>query len=201
MKSTSSLLALVPVFALSVGCGGVASEDDARIASLGLNTIVTRVLGLGFDGFNAADSANIPAQAADGDESGSMSVTGQVDQGASDNKGMRLDVVLDGYADATLDDPETDDEEELEVRYTTAEEAPLDVELSLRDIPDGTQTGTLSGTTLIEGALEAEIDVDLSMTGAIESDGEGGTRRADGTTTVTGTVSSANGDFDVDFDI
>jgi hypothetical protein len=186
---------------LSSGCGGVDSEDDARIASLGLDAIVTRVLGLGFDGFNAANSANIPLQEADGDESGTMSVSGQVDQGASANKGMRLDVALVEYADGTLDDPETDDDDEIEVVYSTADGAPLDVDLSLRDIPDGTVTGTAVGTTLIEGDIAGEIDVNLSLTGAIESDGSGGTRRVAGSTNVTGTVESGNGAFDVDFDI
>lgn len=202
MRCSRPLVVLTLTGALgAVGCGGVASEDDARLASLGLDTIVTRVLGMGFDGFNAADSANIPTQNADGDDSGTVSVAGQVDQGASANKGMRLQVTLDEYADDTIDDPETDDEEELALLYSTGDGAPLAVELSLRDIPDGTLTGTVAGDVLIEGDLQAEVEVALSLSGAIESDGADGTRRVAGTTTVTGTVTSANGTFDVDLDI
>jgi len=53
---------------------------------------------LGFDGFNSASSANIATQTAAGAKSGTLTVTGQVDQGASANKGMRLQVALaSGY--------------------------------------------------------------------------------------------------------
>jgi hypothetical protein len=194
-------LVIVAALHVATGCGGVASEDDARIASLGLDAIVSRVLGLGFDGFNAANSANIPPQSADGDESGTVDVAGQVDQGNSANKGMRLQVTLVEYADDTIDDPETDDEEALELLYSTPEGAPLAVDLQLRDIPTGTLSGTVAGDALIEGDLAAEVEVSLSLAGAIEDDGAGGTRRAEGTTTVTGTVTSANGGFDVDFEI
>jgi SAM-dependent methyltransferase len=117
---------------------------NKRAGDEGIDNLIA-VLALGFDGFNAADSANIPAQSTDGDESGSIDVTGQVDQGASDNKGMRLDVALVDYSDGTIDDPETDDvEEEISVLYDTAEGEPLHLALSLRDIPDGTLGGTLT---------------------------------------------------------
>lgn len=198
-------LLVVGAFGVAVttttGCGGVDSEDDARLTSLGLNAIVVDALQLGFDGFNAADSANIPTQSADGDEAGTITVDGQVDQGASDNKGMRLTVTLDGYINELLDDPETDDEEELRFLYSTADGAPLNLELSLRDIPNGTLSGTLAGTVLVEEDLEAEVEVSLSFAGTIEDDGNGGTTPTDGGTNVTGTVESASGSFDVDFDI
>lgn len=200
MKTTKAIC-LVAGLGLSWACGGVASEDDARLASLGLDAIVSRALALGFDGFNAADSANIPPQNADGAVSGAIVVGGQVDQGASANKGMRLEVTLVDHAEVLVDDPLTDAVEALELRFSTKDDSPLAVDLSLKGIPDGTLTGSVLGTALIEGDLEAEVDVELTLSGAIESDGEAGTTRTEGSTLVEGVVSSANGDFDVDFDI
>lgn len=194
-----SVVVAVP-FAPACQCGAVGSEDEARIAYLGVDDVVTKALALGFAGFNAANSANIPAQADEGDESGTIDVTGQVDQGASDNKGMRLDVALTDYSDGRIDDPETEDEEEIAILYATAEGAPLDLEMSLRDIPNGTLSGTLTGTVLMEGDLEGELELSVSFAGAIEEQ-DGGTVRSEGTTDVTGTAESANGTFDIDASI
>ena len=58
---------------------------------------------LGFAGFNAASSANIPPQMTTGDVAGTLTVTGQVDQGASSNKNMRLVEALVGYQDKSPD--------------------------------------------------------------------------------------------------
>lgn len=186
-------MALAP----ACNCDGVGSEEEARIAYLGIDTVIVRALALGFDGFNAADSANIPAQSADGAESGTIGVTGQVDQGSSDNKGMRLDVALVEYSDGTIDDPATDDEEELAIVYATADGAPLEVDLSLRDIPTGTLEGTLEGTVLMEGDLAGELQVSLSFAGEIE-EAAGDTRRVEGSTDVTGTATSEAGTFEID---
>jgi hypothetical protein len=179
-------------------CGAVGSEDEARIAYLGVDDVVTKSLELGFAGFGAGDNANIPAQNDSGEESGTIDVTGQVDQGASDNKGMRLDVVLVQYSDGTIDDPDTDDEEEIAIVYDTAEGAPLDCDLSLRDFPDGTYTGTLLGTVLMSGDLEGELELSVAFEGEIDDDGAGNTVRSPGTTTVTGKATSPNGEFDID---
>lgn len=180
-------------------CTGVNSDDEARIAYLGLDQAVERALQLGFAGFNAASSANIPAQADDGEETGTMDVTGQVDQGASANKGMRLAVALTEYRDSAVDDPETDDvEEELAIEYDTEEDAPLTLNLTLRNIPDGTLTGTLAGVVLMTGDIEGEAELALDFAGDIEP-GEGDeVRREDGTTSVTGTVTSGSGEYLVD---
>ena len=93
--STCLLLMLLP----ACNCGQVGSADDARIAYLGVDKVVSKSLALGFSGFNAANSANIPPQADVGDAGGTIDVTGQVDQGASANKGMRLQVALAAYSD------------------------------------------------------------------------------------------------------
>lgn len=195
-----ALLSLAFPFAPGCACGDVGSEEDARIAYLGVDQVVVKSLALGFAGFNAATNANIPARSEDGDESGSIDVTGQVDQGASDNKGMRLDVVLEGYSDGTIDDPETDDDDKIAITYSTADGDPLVVDLQLRDIPDGTLEGTLVGTVLMEGDLEGELALDVAFSGTIveDEDNPGETLREDGTTEVNGTAESQNGSFDID---
>lgn len=82
------------------GCGNdISSDEQARRAYLGLDKSVGKSLQLGFAGFNAASSANIPAQTTTGDAGGTLTITGQVDQGASSNKGMRLRVGMAGYTD------------------------------------------------------------------------------------------------------
>ncbi|WAS91814.1 hypothetical protein [Nannocystis punicea] len=62
-----------------------------------------RALKLGFDGFNAASSANIPEQSEPGEAAGLMVVNGKVDQGSSANKGMRLEVSLADYSDGLIE--------------------------------------------------------------------------------------------------
>ena len=48
---------------LASGCGsGVSSDEQARRAYVGLDVAIDKAINLGFDGFNAASSANIPAQ-------------------------------------------------------------------------------------------------------------------------------------------
>lgn len=127
------LLALLTLTA----CSGVDSDAEAELAYLALDAGVERMLALGFDGFAAADSANIPTQEAEGDDTGLMTVSGQVDQGASDNKGMRLDVVLTDYSDGPVEVPGQEDAEdpvEYQVFYTTADCDPLTIDFTLRDI-------------------------------------------------------------------
>jgi hypothetical protein len=187
--------------ALAVGgcnCGQVASEDQARVAYLGVDKVVSKSLALGFAGFNAATSANIPAQSDTGDASGTIDVTGKVDQGSSDNKGMRLETALAGYSDGKLDDPTTDEKEEIDITYDTKDGAPLALDLSLRNIPDGTFDGTLAGTVAMTGDLEGDLDLDVAFDGTIHDAGGGVTERVAGSTHVTGTAKSANGSFDID---
>jgi hypothetical protein len=194
-------LLLVCAFVPACNCGGVASEEQARIAYLGMDTVITRTLALGFDGYNAADSANIPPQSADGDESGEIDVSGTIDQGASDNKGMRLEVALSEFSEGPIDDPKTDEEEEIAIVYDTAEGKPLVCEMKLRGIPDGTlEDGTFKGTVKMTGDLEGEVDIDVTFSGELEEDPDtvGGTRRKEGTTEVTGTATSDAGEFDID---
>lgn len=199
MRSLVMPLALV-VVATGGACTTVDSEEEARLAYLGIDKALERAVQLGFDGFNAADSANIPAQSDDGDDAGTMEVTGQVDQGASANKGMRLNVVLTDYSDGPIDDPETEDvEEELAVVYNTLEGGALRLELQLKDIPDGDLSGELTGSVTASGDIEGDLFLDISITADIEAgEGEQRVQRVEGTTRITGTATSEAGEYQVD---
>ncbi len=173
----------------------VVDDASAEIAYLGLDAMVEKGLALGFDGFNSASSANIAPQSADGVLSGTLTVTGQVDQGASDNKGMRLEVALVDYADLIV---MNDDDVEVPVTYSTSEANLPSLDLTLRNIPDGTLTGSLMGVFTMSGDLVGDVTLDLDFEGAIEDDGGGGTQRKAGSTAVTGTATSVFGVYDVD---
>lgn len=198
---TRSILVILALSVAVVGCGDdddIDSDTEARHAYLGFDRAIDRAINLGFDGFNAASSANIPDQQDAGDVAGTMTVSGQVDQGASANKEMRLLLELVDYADAQVDDPTTDDfVEQIEVTYDTDETALPALDLSLRDIPDGTFTGTLTGTFFVSGDLEAEAVFALSLSGGLQDDG-GDVVREPGTLSITGTVTSRDGTYDVD---
>ena len=201
-------LAYICVAVLAVGCGdddGIDSNETARRAYLGLDGSIEKSLNLGFDGFNAASSANIDPQAGEGDETGSLTITGQVDQGASDNKGMRLYVAMVDYSDGVftviyVNEDEEEEEIEVNLTYDTSEvvtEQPY-LQLSLRNIPDGDFTGTLTGTYFLEGDIEGDVTLDLTMAGDIMAGGTLGTVvRVPGTTTITGTATSGDGLYEV----
>lgn len=202
MNALHRLLLPVVVLSLSVGCGSVSSEDDARRAYLGLDNAIEKALALGLQGFNEASSANIAPQSMGGDEDGLITVSGQVDQGASANKGMRLTVLLEDYTDGPVVVNKDGDELEIAIVYNTDPDAQPALNLNLRDIPDGTFTGSLAGDFQMEGELVGSIRLDLAFSGELESDGAGGTRRSPGTTHVTGTATADNGStFDIDVTI
>ncbi len=194
-----SLFVAVPVLLLSVGlvgCGdGVSSDEQARRAYLGLDKSVEKSLQLGFAGFNAASSANISPQTANGDLAGTLTISGQVDQGSSANKGMRLRVGMTNYSDGTI----TVEDETVKITYQTATDTTAQpaLDLSLRNIPNGTFTGTLVGAFQMSQDLEGEVTLNLSMSGMIEDDGTGKVRRKAGSTTVTGTAKSGDGEYQV----
>ncbi len=194
-----SLFVAVPVLLLSaslVGCGDeVSSDEQARRAYLGLDKSIEKSLQLGFAGFNAASSANISPQTTNGDTTGTLTVSGQVDQGSLANKGMRLRVGMTNYSDGTV----TVDDETVKITYqtATATTAQPALDLSLRNIPNGTFTGTLVGAFQMSQDLEGEVTLNLSMSGMIEDDGTGKVRRKAGSTTVTGTAKSGDGEYQV----
>jgi hypothetical protein len=194
------------------GCGGddgIDSNESARRAYLGLDPSIPQSLQLGFDGFNSAQSANIAPQMTTGEDTGTLTITGQVDQGSSANKGMRLYVAMVDYSKGPFTvvvNAGMDNEEAVTVdlTYDTSEvqaEQPY-LNLSLRDIPTGTLEGTLTGVYQVTGEIApdadfaADVTLDLTFAGGLVDLGGGRTGRAPGTV-VTGTATSGGGVYEV----
>ena len=170
----------------------VSNEAEAELAYVALDGAVARGLALGLQGFRQASSANIDDQTEEGDTSGTMTVSGQVDQGASDNKGLRLFMALTDYSDTLGDDGEPD------VLYNTDAASLPALNLTLKDMPEGTLDGTLAGTFEMDGVLGGLVALDLTISGLTEDDGSGGPVREEGTTSVQGTATSDYGTYEVD---
>lgn len=195
----NKFLALASIVLAGCGAGDVSSDREAELAYLGLDGAVDRALRLGLDGFNEASSANIDAQSEPGDLAGTMTITGQADQGSSANKGLRLEMLLEGYTD--LADIDDDENAEVLITYDTDPAALPAIDLQLKDMPDGTLDGTLIGDFLMTTDLEGVATFDLTIAGTTEEDpaNAGYVRRVDGATTVTGTVTNdAGGRYAVD---
>lgn len=193
----------VLILALCAGCGDkVSSDREAEVAWLGLEQAIDRALALGLKGFSEADSANIATQTDDGDVSGTMTIDGKVDQGSSDNKGLRLDMALEDYADEVeIDLDEDGEDDELEIVYETNPDDPPYLDLKLRDVPNGTIEGTVLGDFAMDGDLEGVVALSLTLDGALEADPEidGGTRIAAGELSVTGSATTEDGDtYEID---
>ena len=190
---TTSLLALA-----ACGSNNVSSNDDARRAYLGLDGSIDKSIDLGFKGFNQANSANIPTEMGTGSLSGTLTITGQVDQGVSANKQMRLDVAMSNYSDVANFVYHTGGNPDAGADAGTAPT----LDMSLQGIPTGTLSGSLVGTFTMSGALEGPVALNLMFTGDLESDPDGGTNagviRKPGTTHVTGTATSPAGTYTVD---
>jgi hypothetical protein len=190
-------LLCLPLLITNAACGDdgdeVDTEEKARRAYLLLDTMVEKAMDLGFEGFNAATSANIPSQTNTGAVQGTINVTGKVDQGASNNKGMRLFVELIDYSD------DKDDVDQPAVVYNTGAQKPSLV-MNLKKIPTGTMDGTLTGGFKMAGQLEGEVVLDLTLASDLEADAgsAGGVKRKAGTIRVTGTATSAYGVYSVD---
>lgn len=188
---------LLAVGLAACGSDEIDSDEEARRAYFGLDASIEKSLTLGFAGFNSATSANISPQMATGTKAGMLVITGQVDQGSSDNKGMRLRVGMVDYTDGPL----VIGEETIDTNiiYDTATEVEMQpyLQLSLRNIPNGTFTGTLTGVYVMSGDVEGEANLNLMFSGEIKDDGTGKVIRTPGTTMVTGTATSGDGTFDV----
>ncbi|MCK5795549.1 MAG: hypothetical protein KAI47_00085 [Deltaproteobacteria bacterium] len=186
----------LPLLMTSTACGddnnAVNSEEEARRAYMLLDKMVEKAMDLGFKGFNAATSANIPAQTDKGAVQGTINVTGQVDHGASNNKGMRLFVELIDYAD------DKDDQDHPMVVYVTGAQKPA-LNMQLKKIPTGTMDGTLTGGFKMAGHLQGEVVLNLTLISDLEADSAsaGGVRRKAGTVQVTGTATSPYGTYNV----
>ena len=181
------VLTLAVILAASAcGSDSVSSEGDAQNAYLGLDLSIDKAITLGFAGFNSASSANISPQTTSGTASGTLTVTGQVDQGASANKGMRLFTAFANYSDNG------------QISYNTASAALPALNMMLLNIPTGTLTGTLVGKVTMTGEEEGDLVLNLSFAGQIQAGAGGLVERKPGTTRITGTATSAAGTFNVD---
>ncbi len=180
-------LALVALLG-APGCGdGISSEEKAQIAYEGLDASIDKAINLGFSGFNAASSANIPDQNGIGDVTGTMTIRGKVDQGASSNKTMSLTEELVDYCDDGAHTYDTD----------AAALPALDMKLS--KIPTGTLDGTLTGKFTLTGELAGTVTLNLTFAGDLQPTADStGVERKPGTTHITGTADSDFGTYDVD---
>lgn len=195
-------IGLSSIALLCFACGGddgIDSDEEARRAYLGLDTSIEKSLALGFAGFNAATSANISPQNGVGEVGGMLVITGQVDQGSSDNKGMRLYVGMVDYNDGSIIVEQDGEEIEVDITYNTATDPTMQpyLNLTLRNVPTGTLEGTLMGDYQMTGDLEGTATLNLTFSGTLMDNGSGGTVRQPGTTTVTGTASTGDGTYDV----
>jgi hypothetical protein len=198
MIRNSLLLGVVVAMGLTAcGSDDIDSDEEARRAYFGLDQSIEKSITLGFAGFNSATSANISPQMATGIDAGTLVITGQVDQGSSDNKGMRLHVGMTGYNDGPLViDGKTLD---VDITYDTSMDTAMQpaLDLQLKNIPNGTLTGTLTGVYTMRGDIEGDATLNLMFSGTIKNDGTGKVIRTPGTTTVTGTAVSGDGTYEV----
>lgn len=195
-RSLVLCLGLAASSLLAVGCSDedLDSDEAARRAYLGLDGSIAKSIKLGFDGFNAASSANIDPQMTTGDAAGTLTITGQVDQGASANKGMRLYVGMVDYSDGEIVINDAGDT--ILVGYDTDPDPTLQpyLAMQLKNIPTGTLEGTLMGTYLLSGDdLAGTVDLNLTFNGSLMDAGGGDVARVPGSTTVTGTATNADG--------
>jgi hypothetical protein len=197
MRLLSSLFLISALVACSDD--GIDSNEEARRAYLGLDTSIEAAITLGFVGFNTASSANISPQMATGIEAGTLTVTGQVDQGTSANKGMRLNIGMVAYTDGPFVIDANGNTNTI--IYDTDLDPTLQPFLSmqLKNIPTGTLEGTLTGTYVMTGDIEGSAELNLTFTGALMDGGNDTVLRVPGSTLITGTVVTPDdGTFEVD---
>ena len=181
------LLSCAAACALLSGCGSsVSSDEQARRAYLGLDLSIDKAIGLGFAGFNAANSANIPAQMTTGIAAGTLGVTGQVDQGASANKGMRLITAFTGYSD------------DGKLFYQSMAGQTQALDMQLKNIPTGTLTGSATWNLDMTGELAGPVKLTLAFTGTLQAGNGQNVERKPGTTHITGMAASGKGIYNID---
>jgi hypothetical protein len=190
-------LLVLPLLLASACDDSVPSEGQADLAFAGLATSIDKATRLGFLGYSAAVDSKLWPQETLGDVSGTLVVSGQVEEGSSDDESLHLDMETERYSDlADLDEGDA----EVSVTYWTDTESGLpSIDLELVGAPDGTFHGTLAGTFRMMGDLHGNVTLELEIDGVIESDGSYGTRRVEDSMTVTGTATDGTGDvYEVD---
>src|SRR3954468_5514648 len=179
---------MLALLVLAAGCSNsVHSDVDAMRAYAGLDASIDKAIGLGFDGFNAPSTgANIMPQMTTGALHGTLTVTGQVDQGSSNNKNMTLSTNYVAYSD------------DGKVTYDANSAALPVLAMSLKGIPTGTLSGSLTGALTMTGDLHNTVTLAVTFTGNLQSGGNNTVARAPGTTHITGTATSDYGTYTID---
>lgn len=170
----------------------VDSNEQARRAYLGLDKSVSKSLELGFAGYDAATSANIPTEMAMGDSGGTLTITGKVDQGNPSQATMTLAVGMVKYTDGKV---AVDDKgHTISVTYDTNTDTTMQPVLSLKlnASAGNSLDGTLMGDYTMSGDLKGTVTLDLTITGTFSGSGTT-VQRVPGSTTVTGTAVNASG--------
>jgi hypothetical protein len=197
----NQLACVVITLAALAGCGdsSVNSDEEARRAYLGLDKSISKTLALGFQGYNAATSANIPTQMTTGDATGTLTITGHVDQGNPGQVVMNLNILMTMYSDGPI--PINDKGDTITITYATDSAAPPLVSLKLNTSAGNTLSGTLIGNYTMSGDLEGIVTLNLQLNGTFSGTAPNVMRVA-GSTTVTGTaVNSAGGSYTVNVTI
>lgn len=201
-KNHASSRAILCAAVLLAGCDDskeVSSDEEARRAYLGLDKSIENAMNLGFQGFNAATNANIAPQSTNGVAGGTITVTGQVDQGISPNKEMRLNIGLVGYDDGDI--PINDDGDTIHVVYdtdTVITNQPY-LDLKLMNIPTGTLAGsltpnaTMTGLYRMSGDVTGTLALDVTIAGSLMAGPNNTVLRVPGSTTVKGTATNQDG--------
>jgi hypothetical protein len=193
-----------PIFSFALllaaaSCGddtAVNSNEQARRAYLGLDKSVSKCLALGFQGYNAASNANIPAEMANGDLTGTVAISGHVDQGNPGQVNMNLAVDMIMYSDNRIVIDNAG--HTIGVTYATATAAPPALSLKLNSSSGNALTGTLMGDYQMTGDLTGKVTLNLQLSGTFSGTAPNVTRVA-GSTHVTGTATnSAGGVYMVD---
>jgi hypothetical protein len=191
-------LACFALVLAACGSDTVSSTDNARKAYLGLDGAVDRAINLGLKGKNEAQSANIPTETGSGDVSGTLTVTGMVDQGTAKMAQMTLQTAFVMYQDRV---PAGDAPGAASgLTYDSDAAAPPALGMSLKDLPNGTLTGTFNGKVHMSGGLKGDITLALSLTATLQPvpTMTANLQRVPGSTHITGTATSDYGTYMVD---
>jgi hypothetical protein len=187
------LEALCMSVTILAGCGGsssVNSDEQARRAYLGLNESISKSLALGFTGYNAAANANIPTETAPGDASGTITVTGHVDQGNPSQISMGLNAAMAMYSDG--DFVIADMGQKIMVTYATDSTALPTLTLKLNASAGDTLSGSLDGTYTMTGELQGKVTLAVQLAGTFTGTAPN-VMRVVGSTTVTGIATNSSG--------
>ena len=191
---------LVSIAACS-GDDSVNSDEEARRSYLGLDKSISKSLALGFQGWTMATSANIPPQMTAGDLSGTLTITGKVDQGVPNQAQMNLNVGMMMYSDGEI--PINDDGDTISITYATSTDVTMQplVSIKLNSSAGNTITGMLRGAYTMSGDMEGTVTLDLTLNGTFTGTAPN-VMRVVGSMTVTGTaVNSDGGTYTVDVTI